>query len=241
MPARDDAEVVLLYLARGYLLVHYAQRLGVLGRYDYAACVAVYAVAQRRGEGVLLTRPPIAALVRMGLDVGNERVVVPLARAVAEYARGLVAQYYIPVLIDDVELRHADLQVRIVLAGDLKELVVYIQAEHVALIQARVPLCALAVELYPLQTDILLQQALGQERHRLANEAVQPLVCVVFSNHYLFHSCIISPRGPLVKYARPGQARKNFSNAGTFPPPYSLKRAAVTAKKTPPLDKENEK
>lgn len=103
--APDDAEVVFFYLALLYLLVYDAQSLGVFGGDDYAAGVAVYAVAERGGEGVLLARAPLALLIGVGLDIGDEGVVIPLSRAVAEDARFLVREQDVLVLVDDVEPR----------------------------------------------------------------------------------------------------------------------------------------
>ena len=58
--AVDDAEVALVQLAVLDLLIQNPQRLGVFCRDDDATGVAVDAVAERRGKGVLFARPPFA-------------------------------------------------------------------------------------------------------------------------------------------------------------------------------------
>ena len=123
-PAADDAEVGFFNLAAADLVVQNAQRLGVFRRDDDAAGVAVDAVAQRGGEGIFRLRVPLAGLAQVGLDVRDERVPAPLARAVAQHAGLFVRQQDVFVLVDDVEPRRCDLQPGVVLRGLFKKLVV---------------------------------------------------------------------------------------------------------------------
>ena len=105
----------------------------------------------------------------------------------AEHTGLFVHEQDVLVLVDDVEPRCADLEVAVLLARLFKKLVVNIEVQHVALGDARIAFCALAVELYALQPYVFLQQGFGQKRHRFAHEAVQPLPCVIFTNSQLFH------------------------------------------------------
>lgn len=82
--------------------------------------------------------------------LGDEGVVVPLARAVAEHAGFLSREEDVPVLVDHVQPRRADLEIAVALRGLFKELVVDVEAQHVPFRDAHVPLRALAVELYAL-------------------------------------------------------------------------------------------
>ena len=118
------AEIVFLDLAVADLVVEDAQRLGVFRSDDDAAGVAVDAVAERGGEGILLPRAPLALLCEIGLDVRDQRVVVPDPGAVAEHARLLVGQEQVLILIDDADPRGADLEIGILLPGLFKEFVV---------------------------------------------------------------------------------------------------------------------
>ena len=119
--------------------------------------------------------------------MGDEGVVVPDPGAVAEDAGLLVRQEDVLVLVDDAEPGRAHLEVRILLPGLLKKLVVDIELQQVPQLQAGVPLGALAVHLDALETDVLLQQALRQQGHRFSHEAVQPLAGVVGVYPQFFH------------------------------------------------------
>ena len=176
-----------MYLAVADLVVEDAQRLGVLGGDDDAAGVAVDAVAQRGGEGVFLARPPFALLGEVGLDVGDERVVVPDARAVAQHARLFVGKEDVLVLVNDRKARRADLEVGVFLARLFKEFIVDIKLQHVAFVQVRIPFGALAVELDALEADVLLQQRFRQQGNGFPDKAVEPLAGVVFLYNQLFH------------------------------------------------------
>ena len=87
---------------------------------DDAAGVAVYAVAQRRSKGILLARMPFALLRHIGLNIRDEGVIIPYARAVAQHARLLVGEEDVFILIYYVELRRSDLEIGIFLARLLK-------------------------------------------------------------------------------------------------------------------------
>ena len=72
--ACSDAQIGFLQLVVPDLFVDDTQRLRILGRDDNAARVPVNAVAQRRGEGVLLPGTPFTLLVEVRLDVVDQRV-----------------------------------------------------------------------------------------------------------------------------------------------------------------------
>ena len=71
--------------------------------------------------------------------------------------------------------------------GGLEKLVVDIKLEQVPLDQTHVPLCPPAVELDPLETDVLLGQRGGEEGEGLGQPAVQALSSVVRSNDKFLH------------------------------------------------------
>jgi len=54
--------------------------------------------------------------------------------------------------------------------------------KNIAGLQTDIPLRPLAVDLDPLQADVLLQQGRGEQRQVLGHKAVQPLSGVIFSN-----------------------------------------------------------
>ena len=72
--ACSDAQIGFLQLVVPDLFVDDTQRLRILGRDDNAACVPVNAVAQRRGEGVLLPGTPFTLLVEVRLRSEERRV-----------------------------------------------------------------------------------------------------------------------------------------------------------------------
>jgi hypothetical protein len=92
-------------------------------------------------------RSPLALLIGVSLDVRDEGVVVPGAGAVAEDAGLFVGQQDVLVLVDDVEPRRADLEVRIFLPWLFEKLVVDIKLQDVAHGKSRGALRALAVQL----------------------------------------------------------------------------------------------
>ena len=170
-----------------------AQGLGVLGGDDYAPGVPVYAVAQGRGKGILLPGIPLAALGHIGLNIGDEGVIIPLSGAVAQHPGLFIQQKDVLVLVDDVQPGSAHFQVGVLLPGLFKKLVVYIKLQKVPGLQPGVPPGALAVELDALEADVLLQKSLRQQRHGLAHKAVQPLPGVVGADCQFLHyipSCL---------------------------------------------------
>ena len=106
----------------------------------------------------------------------------------AQYARLFIGKQDILVLIDDVYPRLSDLEIGIFLARLFKKLIVYVKAQNVALVKARIALCAFAVKLYALYPYVLLQQRFRQQRHRLADKAVEPLTCVVSPYGQFLHT-----------------------------------------------------
>ena len=90
----------------------------------------------------------------------------------AQNTRLFIGKQNVLVLIDDIYPRLSDLEICVLLTRLFKKLVVYIKAEHVALVKARIALCTFAVELYALYPYVLLQQRFRQQRHSLADKAV---------------------------------------------------------------------
>mgnify|MGYP003588448622 CR=1 FL=1 len=80
----------------------------------------------------------------------------------AEDAGLFVHEQDVFVLIDDLDLRRADLEIGVFLRGRFKKFVVDVELQDVALIDAVVALCALAVDFYALDADIFLQQGVRQ-------------------------------------------------------------------------------
>ena len=119
-----DAEIPLVHLPVADLLVDDPQRLGVLGGDDDAAGVAVDAVAQGGGKGVLPLGVPFPLLVEVRLNVVDESV--DLLRLVGVYhqPRPLVQQHQVLVLVHDGETGLEKRQEQIVLTGVVEELVV---------------------------------------------------------------------------------------------------------------------
>ena len=83
------AKIALGNLAVAYLFVHYAQSLSILRGNDNAAGIAVYAITERGSKGILLSGPPLALLISVGLNIGNERVIIPRTGTVAKHS-GLI-------------------------------------------------------------------------------------------------------------------------------------------------------
>ena len=102
--AVDNAEIIFLQLPVLELLVEYTQALGVLSGDDYAPGVAVDAVDERRGEGLLVPWVVFAFLIEIALDPCDERVVILRVVRVREQADLFVEQQDILILIDDIEL-----------------------------------------------------------------------------------------------------------------------------------------
>ena len=122
--AQGDAQVPLVDLPIPDLLIDDAQGLGVFGGDDDAAGVAVDAVAQGRGEGVLPPGIPLPLLIQIRLDVVDEGVDLLCLVGVDHQAGALVQQQQILVLIHDVQAGLEQGQEKIVLPGLVKELVV---------------------------------------------------------------------------------------------------------------------
>ena len=123
---------------------------------------------------------PLLLLIEVGLDVGDEGVHLLVLVGVAQKAGPLVEQHQVFVLIDDIQLGLEHRQKGVVLPGLVKKLIVDIQLQKVPHLEPYVPLGALAVDLHPLEADVLLGQGAGEQRQGLGQPAVQPLPGVVF-------------------------------------------------------------
>ena len=99
------------------LLVHDPQRLGVLGGDDDAAGVAVDAVAQGGGEGVLPLGVPLLLLIEVGLDMVDEGVDLLRLVGVDHQTGALVQQHQILVLVDDIQAGAEQGEEQIILPG----------------------------------------------------------------------------------------------------------------------------
>ena len=119
-----DAEVALVDLTIPDLLVDDPQGLGVFGGDDDAAGVAVDAVAQRRGEGVLPPGVPLPLLVEVCLNVVDEGVDLLRLVGVDHQTGALVQQHQILVLVDDIQAGAEQGEEQIILPGLVEELVV---------------------------------------------------------------------------------------------------------------------
>ena len=119
-----DAEVALVDLPIPDLLVDDPQGLGVFGGDDDAAGVAVDAVAQRRGEGVLPPGVPLPLLVEVCLNVVDEGVDLLRLVGVDHQTGALVQQHQILVLVDDIQAGAEQGEEQIILPGLVEELVV---------------------------------------------------------------------------------------------------------------------
>ena len=121
----------------------------------------------------------------------DERVDLLRLVGVHHHALGLVRQQQMLILVHHRQPRLEQRQEHILLRGLVKELVVDVQLQHVALLQALVPLGAAAVDLHPLDADVLLRQRRRQQGQRLAQKPVQPRPGVVFSDGQLPHDGIL--------------------------------------------------
>ena len=196
--ALDDRQVVLLQLPVPDLLVQDPQGLGGLRRDDDAAGVAVDAVAQGGGEGVLRPGVPFALCVEIGLDVVDEGLaVLRTVVGVDRQTGALVRQEDVGVLIYNIQFRRADLQIRVLRLRGVEKFVGDVELDRIALAEPVVPLGPLAVALDALEADVLLQQRLRQQRHRLAHKAVQALIRVVFPDLQFSHASHPSLGGDL--------------------------------------------
>ena len=95
--AQGDAQVALVDLPVPDLLIDDAQGLGIFGGDDDASGVAVDAVAQGRGKGVL----PL--LVKVRLDVIDEGVDLLRLVGVDHQPRPFVQQHQVLILIYDIQ------------------------------------------------------------------------------------------------------------------------------------------
>ena len=99
----------------------------------------------------------------------------------------LVHQENVFVLVNDVELRRGDGEIGVLLRRRVKEFIVDVELQHVALGQTVIPLRPRIVPLDALQADILLRQRRRQQGNGLGQKTVQPLPGVVFSDFQFLH------------------------------------------------------
>ena len=111
--------------------------------------------------------------------MGDEGVYPLVLVGVNHDPRPLVHQQQVFVLVDNVQLGLEHRQEGIFRGGNVEELVVDVELEHVALHQPVVPLGPLAVALDPLDADIFLCQGRREQGEGFAQPAVQPLARVV--------------------------------------------------------------
>ena len=79
----DDTKIIFFDLPLLDLLVHDPQGFRVFRGDHDAAGVAVNAVAQGRGKGMLFFGPPFALLIGIRLNICDQGVIIPLPGAVA--------------------------------------------------------------------------------------------------------------------------------------------------------------
>ncbi len=190
MGGRRDAEhqatVALRQLPLPNLLVQYPQSRGVFGAEDDTAGVAVDAVAEGGGEGIL----PLGGILTGGHQVFKDAVNKGIHRPVVVHMDhqpgGLIHQEEVFVLVEDFQLVPGGKE-GVLLAVGGKELIVYVQLHQVPQGQAAGGFTALAVHLDSLKAQIFVQKVLGQEGHRLGKEPVQTLSAVVFPNGVASH------------------------------------------------------
>ena len=120
----EDCQIKFSDLAVPDLLVEDAQGLGIFGGQDDPAGIAVDAVAQGGGEGVLVPGVPLLFLIKVGLDMGDQGVDLFLFVGVAQQARPFVEQQQVFILIHDVQPGLEDREKGVVLPGGVKKLIV---------------------------------------------------------------------------------------------------------------------
>ncbi len=128
----DQAEIVFFDLAVPDFFIDDPQRFRILRGNDDAAGVAVNPVAESGSKRILLFRPPFTLLREVGLDVGDQRVIIPLAGAVTENARLLVGEKDVFIFIDDRNPGLSDLQIRVFFLRLFKELIIDVKLDTVS-------------------------------------------------------------------------------------------------------------
>ena len=186
--ALHNGKIPLVHFPVLNLLVDDPEGLGGFCGDDDAAGIPVDPVAQGGGEGVFLPGPPFPLLIKIGLDMVDEGFAVFRAVVGVDGQSGpLVYKKNVVVFIDDIQLGIGNGQIGIVLPGLIEELVVDIKLQQVALFQPGIPLHTLAVQLDPLDADILLRQGGRQQGNGLCQETVQPLTGIIGTDGKFFH------------------------------------------------------
>ena len=118
-------------------------------------------------------------MIKVGLDVGDEGVDPLVFVRMDHHAGALIQEHQVFIFVDDVQLRLEDRQEGVFRGRGLKKLVIDIKLEQVPLLEAGVPLGTLAVELHPLDADVLLGQGGREDGEGLAQPPVQSLAGVI--------------------------------------------------------------
>ena len=104
-PTYSDAEVALVQFPVPYLLVDDPQCLGVLGRDDDAAGIAVDTIAQRRRKGIFPLGVPLPFLIQICLDVVDEGIHLLRLVGVDHHSLGLIRQQQVLILVHHRQVR----------------------------------------------------------------------------------------------------------------------------------------
>ena len=123
-PPHSDAEIGFLQLVTLYFFIDGPQRLRIFCGDDNPSGVAVDAVAQRRGKGVLLLGVPLLFLVEVRLNMVDEGIDLLRFVCMDHHAGTLIHQQEIFVLVDNLQpgLKHG--QEHVFLRGLVKKLIV---------------------------------------------------------------------------------------------------------------------
>ena len=204
-------------------MVHDTQCLSIFGRHNDAARVAVYAVDKRRGERIFRFRIILPVFVKIVLHARDERIKMIVLVRVHDEPRLFIEDHDVLVFIDDVELQRG-FQKIVFLRRLREELVFQVHRQHVALLQSRGNLAALAVYLDVLFADSLIQHRLRQVRVCFCEEFIDALVGVVLSDGDLFQ--VVLPFRRSVKKKRGSET--------TMPMPSAMAMAILMV--STPLD-----
>ena len=185
--AAEQAEVEFFHLARFHLLVEDPQALRVFGGDHDTAGVAVDAVDERRRERLVRFGIIFAFFIQIVLHARHQRVKVIAFVLVHDHAGLFVEQQQIAVLIDDIELGRRLQKIIVLFLRRVKEFILNIERQLVALAQLVGDIAFFAVDFDTFFADIHIQHRLGHGLEALLQKLVQPLSRVVFSDHQCPH------------------------------------------------------